>query len=190
MTEPFIDCTTLRGGHRIRSYVLGWLERLDYSGKLDRGWPAEELGALVWKKVERDFAAVWRGPIVANAPLAEVIATTMVEDYYSAYPTRRTTRFTVVGPLDDGAFRRCVLDFVHDLEEFEPSRLDGGPPAILEAFWQAVGEDPSRWEWRPELGPFVDDEEYARVVALAAVQEYFALQDRAAARDAATRKTS
>lgn len=182
MTEPFIDCTTLDGQRRIRGYVLGWLERLDYAGRLDRCWPAQDLAERVWERVEREFAAVWRGPIVENAHLSRVVATTMVEDYYAAYPVQRSHRYCLSGRLPDVTFRRCVLDFIQDLEEFEPAQLPRRPEAAADVFWSSVLEHPDRWGCRPERGPFVDDEGLASRVAVEVIREYFALQERAAAR--------
>jgi hypothetical protein len=182
MTEAFIDCTTLDGQKRIRSYVLGWLERLDYAGRLDRCWPACELGARVWDRVEREFAAVWTGPIVENRDLSRLVAEVMVEDYYTAYPTRRDSRYAVVGSLPDVTFRRCVLDFVHDLEEFEPERLPRRPEAAAAEFWSSVETNPDRWGCRPDRGPFVDDERCAKRVAVDVIREYFALRARVAER--------
>lgn len=178
MTDPFIDCTTMEGQRRIRGYVLGWLERLDYAGKLDRCWPPDELGCRIWERVEQEFSSVWPGPIVANVPLARVIAVSMVEDYFDAYPERRPTRYSVAGPLPDGEFRRCVLDFVHDLEEYEPACLPQLPELAAAAFWEAVAENPERWGCRPELGPLVDDVPRARMVAIDAIQSYFDLRRR------------
>lgn len=176
MTEPFIDCTTPRGLQRVRGYVLGWLERLDYAGKLQRSWPEAELGQRIWDKIEREFAAVWKGPVVANRPLAELISVSMVEDYFLAYPERRNSRYSVLGPLPDVAFRRCVLDYLHDLEEFEPAQVPARPELGADAFWDAVRTHPERWGCCAERGPFVDDEPLARRIALEVLHEYFAMQ--------------
>lgn len=178
MTEAFIDCTTLAGQRRIRDYVLAWLERLDYSGRLDRDWPAEELGARVWERVERDFAAAWRGPVVENGGLARVVATVMVEDYYAAYPQRRVFLYTVRGALPDVTFRRCVLDFVHDLEEYAPHELTPHPEAAADAFWAAVRARPERWGCRADPATFVDDEARAHRLSVEVIRDYFDLQAR------------
>lgn len=178
MTEPFIDCSARAGQRRIRDYVLGWLERLDYAGRLDRAWPAEELGARVWDRVERDFAAVWRGPVVENRALARIVATVMVEDYYAAYPFQRVFRYTVRGSLPDVTFRRCVLDFVQDLEEYEPHELEYHPEAAADAFWSAVRASPERWGCRADPTSFVDDEARARRLSVEVIRDYFDLQAR------------
>lgn len=184
MSEPFIDCTTLHGQRRIRSYVLGWLERLDYAGRLDRCWPEAELALRIWDRVEREYAVAWKGPVVENRPLARVIACTMVEDYYRAYPERRICRYSVAGVLPDVTFRRCVLDFIHDIEEFEAAALPVEPRAAADVFWAAVRATPERWGCRGDRGPFVDDEPRAWSVALEVIEEYFDLQSRLAARAA------
>lgn len=176
MKDAFIDCTTLEGQERIRRYVLGWMERLDYSGKLERSWPAEELACRIWNRVMREFSVAWKGPIVTNGPIAELIAVTMVEDYYAAYPERRRSRYTVAGPLSDAEFRRCVLDFVNDLEEYEPGQLSHRPEVTAELFWSTVERTPERWGCSTERGAFVDDERQAREVALLVIEEYFDLQ--------------
>jgi len=176
MHQPLIDSTTLEGQRRIRAFALCWLERLDYSRKLDRAWPAAELGNRLWARFEHEYAPHWRGPLVTNRPIAEIIATTMVEDYYEAYPERRASRYSVMGPLVDTPFRRCVLDFVHDLEEFEPAALPTSPLATAEMFWADVRANPERWDYDPEDGPFVDDEHHASLVALEALADYFALK--------------
>jgi hypothetical protein len=185
MNEPFIDCTTLEGQRRIRGYVLGWLERLDYGGRLDRAWPIDELANRLWERVEREFAAVWLGPVVENRALCRVVAETMVEDYYAAYPQRRSCRYSVMGDLPDVTFRRCVLDFVQDMEEYEPEALPRRPEAAAEEFWATVREHPDRWGCRPERGAFVDDERVARTLAVTVIREYFALQGRVAEQRAA-----
>jgi hypothetical protein len=185
MNEPFIDCTTLDGQRRIRGYVLGWLERLDYGGRLDRNWPVDELAARLWERVEREFAAVWLGPVVENRALCRVVAETMVEDYYAAYPRRRAFRYSVIGDLPDVTFRRCVLDFIQDLEEYEPEALPQRPEAAAEEFWATVRDHPDRWGCRPERGAFVDDERFARTLAVSVIREYFTLQGRVAERRAA-----
>jgi hypothetical protein len=185
MNAPFIDCTTLDGQRRIRGYVLGWLERLDYGGRLDRNWPVCELADRLWERVEREFAAVWLGPVVENRALCRVIAETMVEDYYAAYPERRASRYSVVGVLPDVTFRRCVLDFVQDVEEFEPAALPRRPEAAAEEFWSTVREHPDRWGCRPERGAFVDDELRARQLSVEVIRDYFALQLRVAEQRAA-----
>lgn len=176
MTEPFIDCTTLDGQRRIRTYVLGWLERLDYAGRLDRAWPAEELACRIWDRVVREFVPAWKGPIVTNHPLSQVVATTMVEDYFAAYPQRRETRYTVRGPLTDQEFRRCVLDFIHDLEDYEPGQLPSDAEGAAESFWASVRAHPERWGYAEDRGPLVDDEARAREVALEAIRDYYDLQ--------------
>ena len=160
MTDPFIDCTSLDGQRRIRGYVLGWLERLDYGGRLDRDWPVDELAC-------------------------RVVAETMVEDYYAAFPGRRGFRYSVTGPLPDVTFRRCVLDFIQDMEEYEPGALPPRADAAAEEFWSSVRADPDRWGVRPERGPFVDDEEQARELSVEVIREYHALRARVAARRAA-----
>jgi hypothetical protein len=180
-TTPFIDCTTLEGQRRIRAYILAWLERLDYSGRLERSWPPDELGPCIWDRVEREFSAVWRGPIVENRSLSRVVAVTMVEDYYAAYPQRRATRYTVSGFLPDVCFRRCVLDFINDLEEYEPACLEGGAEAMAALFWESVRDNPERWGCRPEHGPFIDDEVIARSVVLEVIHDHLVLRVRAAA---------
>jgi hypothetical protein len=179
MAEVFVDCTTLAGQQRIRSYVMGWLERLDYAGRLERAWPAEELARRIWERVRQDFEPVWDGPVVANLPLTVVVATAMVEDYFAAYPVRRAVRYAVRGPLPDDEFRRCVLDFVHDLEEFEPAALPESAEDAADAFWSTVRASPMRWGCRPERGPLVDDERRAREVAVEAIREYFDARRRA-----------
>jgi hypothetical protein len=178
MQESFIDSTVREGQARIGEYVLGWLERLDYAGKLDRAWPEEELAAVVWGRIERDFGAHWDGPVVTNRALAEVVATVMVEDYFASYPRRRASRYSVGGPLPDAGFRRCVLDFIHDLEEFAPAELPPRPETAAEVFWAEVRENPHRWGCSPGKGPFVDDEPRAREVAVEAIREYFHLRER------------
>ncbi|MBW3628588.1 MAG: hypothetical protein KY464_04745 [Gemmatimonadetes bacterium] len=185
MNDAFIDCTTLEGQRRIRGYVLGWLERLDYGGRLDRGWPVEELAGRVWDRVEREFAAVWLGPVVENRALCRVIAETMVEDYYAAYPARRCHRYSVLGDLPDVTFRRCVLDFIQDIEEYEPAALPRRPESAAEEFWATVREHPDRWGCKPERGDFVDDEPHARALSVEVIREYFALQGRVAEQRAA-----
>lgn len=180
MNDPFIDCTTLDGQRRIRGYVLGWLERLDYGGRLDRAWPMDELAGRLWERVEREFAAVWLGPVVENRALCRVIAETMVEDYYAAYPSRRAFRYAVVGALPDVTFRRCVLDFVQDLEEYEPAALPSRPESAADEFWATVRDHPDRWGCRTDRGPFVDDEPCARLLSVQVIREYFALQGRVA----------
>jgi hypothetical protein len=180
-TTPFIDCTTLEGQRRIRGYIQSWLERLDYSGRLERTWPPEELGCCIWDRVEREFSAVWRGPIVENRGLSRVIAITMVEDYFAAYSARRPTRYSVSGFLPDVCFRRCVLDFVNDLEEYEPGCLDGGAEAMAALFWDSVRETPERWGCRPEHGPFIDDELIGRSVVLEVIREHLELRTLVAA---------
>lgn len=174
--DVFVDSTTQEGVERIRGYALGWLERADYAGKLERGWPVEEIGRLLWARVEREFAPVWRGPVVSNRPLAQVIATSMVEDYFAAYPEKRTSRYAVSGALGDGSFRRCVVDFVHDLEEFDPGGVAEDPTVVAELFWDDVRVNPDRWGYDPERGPFVDDPQRARTVAEEAIREYFDLR--------------
>jgi hypothetical protein len=176
MHQPLIDSTTLEGQRRIRAFALCWLERLDYSRKLDRSWPATELGNRLWARFEHEYAPHCKGELVTNRPIAEILAISMVEDYYAAYPERRETRYTVTGPLDDAPFRRCVLDFVHDLEEFEPAVLPATPIAAAEMFWADVRANPARWDYDPEDGPFVDDEHYAGFVALEALNDYYALK--------------
>lgn len=178
MLEPFIDCTTLDGQRRIRGYVQSWLERLDYAGKLDRGWPARDLAERIWARVQRDFASAWAGPLVLNEPLTCVIASTMVEDYLDAYPERRATRYAVSGPLPDCDFRRCVLDFVHDLEEFEPAELPEAAERAAAAFWTAVEEHPEHWGYTPARGPLLDDPARARLVAQEAIRGYFQMRCR------------
>jgi hypothetical protein len=178
MEHPFVDSTTLQGQRRIREYVLGWLERLDYAGKLDREWPAEELGARIWARVLSEFRTAYKGPVVTNGPLAEVIATTMVEDYFAAYHQRRPCRYCVSGPLPDTDFRRCVLDFIHDLEEFEPECLPLLPEGAAAAFWQEIQERPHRWGYRADHGPLIDDPPRASEVALEAITEYYSLRSR------------
>ena len=185
MTDPFIDCTTLDGQRRIRGYVLGWLERLDYGGRLDRDWPVDELACRLWDRVEREFAAVWLGPVVENSALCRVVAETMVEDYYAAFPERRGFRYSVGGPLPDVTFRRCVLDFIQDMEEYEPGALPRRADAAAEEFWATVREHPERWGCRPERGDFVDDEISARDLSVEVIREYYALRARVAARRAA-----
>lgn len=182
MRDPFVDATTLAGQARIRGYALGWLERLDYSGKLEREWSADELGALLWRRIESEFAPVWEGDVVDNRALAEVIATSAVEDYFGAYPERRRCRYAVAGPLGDRAFRRCVADFVDDLEEFAPEGLPAAPEGVAERFWREVRAHPERWGYRPATGPFVDDEPLARTVALDEIRECYQLRARAAER--------
>jgi hypothetical protein len=179
MPEVFVDCTTWAGQQRIRTYVMGWLERLDYAGRLERGWPVDELAHRVWERVQQDFEPVWDGPIVDNVPLAVMVAAAMVEDYFAAYPERRRVRYAVRGPLPDHEFRRCVLDFVHDLEEFEPGSLPETPEDAAAAFWSTVAESPIRWGCSPERGPLVDDEPRAREVAVEAIREYFDTRRRA-----------
>lgn len=182
MKDAFIDCTTLEGQRRIREYVLGWMERLDYGGKLDRSWPVEELADRIWDRVLREFSVAWDGPIVTNGPIAALIALTMVEDYFAAYPCRRASRYSVAGPLTDAEFRRCVLDFIHDLEEYEPAELSHRPESAAEVFWDSVRQAPERWGCSPERGDFVDDEERAREVVLEAIEDYFNLQWKVARR--------
>lgn len=186
MMEPFIDCTRLEGQRRIRSYVLGWLERLDYAGRLDRSWPADALGQRVWERIDREYSVAWGGPVVSNQPLAAAIAATMVDDYYEAYPERRSCRYSVAGPLPDDTFRRSVLDFVQDLEEYEPTLLPGGARAAADAFWKAVHSSPERWGYRLDGGCFVDDEVRAKEVVVDVIEEYFALLVRAARRRSAS----
>ena len=176
MHQPLVDSTTLDGQHRIRAFALCWLERLDYSGKLDRGWPATELGNRLWARFEHEYAPHWQGPLVTNRMIAEVITTSMVEDYYDAYPQRRASRYAVTGPLEDTPFRRCVLDFVHDLEEFEAALLPATPLAAAELFWTDVRQNPQRWGYDPDDGPFVDDEHHAGYVALEVLCDYYALK--------------
>jgi hypothetical protein len=178
MTEAFIDCTTLAGQRRIRDYVQGWLERLDYAGRLDREWPPEELAARVWERVERDFAAVWPGPVVENRDLARVVATAMVEDYHAAYPVRRVFRYAVRGGLPDATFRRCVLDFLHDLEEYEPAELSRHPEVAASAFWSSVRTSPERWGVDGDPLTFVDDAPRAHHIAVEVIRDYFDLQAR------------
>lgn len=185
MTDVFVKATTIDDQQRIRQYVLAWVERLDYGEKLDRGWPADELGARVWHKVEQEFSAVWEGPVTDNRALAEVIATVAVEDYYAAFPARRGARYSVAGPLGDHAFRRCALDFVHDLEEFEPAALPGTPEEAAAMFWDDAHRNPARWGCTRDLGPLVDDEPRARQVAQETIGEYYAL--RRQLREAASR---
>jgi hypothetical protein len=185
MTEPFIDCTTLDGQRRIRGYVLGWLERLDYGGRLDRDWPVDELACRLWERVEREFAAVWLGPVVENRALCRVVAETMVEDYYAAFPERRGFRYSVAGPLPDVTFRRCVLDYIQDMEEYEPGALPRRPEAAAEEFWATVREHPERWGVRADRGDFVDDEIGARELSVDVIRVYYALRARVAARRAA-----
>lgn len=185
MNSPFIDCTTLDGQRRIRGYVLGWLERLDYGGRLDRDWPVCELADRLWERVEREFSAVWLGPVVENRALCRVIAETMVEDYYAAYPERRACRYSVVGDLPDVNFRRCVLDFIQDIEEFEPAALPRRAEAAAEEFWNTVRDHPDRWGCRPDRGAFVDDLAVARKLSVEVIREYFALQHRVAEQRAA-----
>ena len=184
MREAFIDSAERGGQQRIREYVLGWLERLDYGGKLERAWPPAELARVVWDKVERDFTAHWRGPVVSNRELARVVALVVVEDYFECYPHRRGSRYSVRGPLTDAAFRRCVLDYVHDVEEFSPSELSDDPAEVVAVFWAEVRENPHRWGCSPEKGPFVDDEATAHRVALEVVGEYYTLRSRVAAQRA------
>ena len=145
----------------------------------DVSWPADQLGDRIWERVERDFRAVLQAPVVLNAPLTRVIASTMVEDYFSAYPERRCTRYAVSGPLPDDEFRRCVLDFIHDLEEFEPAELPLAPEAAAAAFWCAIAEAPERWGYAHDRGPLVDDEDRAHHVAVDAIRGYFDLRWRA-----------
>jgi hypothetical protein len=180
MEHPFVDSTTLQGQRRIREYVLGWLERLDYAGKLDRCWPAEALGSRIWARILSEFRAAYKGPVVNNGPLAEVIAATMVEDYFAAYAERRPSRYCVSGPLPDTDFRRCVLDFIHDLEEFEPECLPPLPEAAAVAFWQEIRERPQRWGYRASNGPLIDDESRAHQVALEAIVEYYTMRSQLA----------
>lgn len=180
MDDPFLDSATREGQGRIREYVLGWLERLDYRGRLDRDWSADALGARIWRHVEGELAAHWPGSVVTSRDLAEVIAAAAVEDYFAAYPRRRPTRYAVAGPLPDAGFRRCVLDFVHDLEEFEPAALPATPEAVAAAFRAEVEANPERWGCSEERGPFVDDPERAARVAVETVREYFDLLRRAA----------
>lgn len=179
MSEPFLNATTLYGQERVRSYVLGWLERLDYAGRLDRAWPADELGRMIWERVERDFRPHCSGEVVSNRPIAEVIATVMVEDYYAAYPERRSSRYSVGGPFGDEAFRRCVLDFLHDLEEFDEPEAAAHPHRAADAFWEHVREHPQRWGCSGARGAFVDDEPRARGVVLETLLEYRELMRRA-----------
>ena len=178
IAQPFIDSACLDGQRRIRDYVLGWLERLDYAGKLDRSWPTCELANRIWARIVSEFESVCENPVVSNGPLAEIIAETMVEDYFAAYPERRDCRYAVAGPLPDCEFRRCVLDFIHDLEEFEPAHLPQYPEAAVTAFWNELHERPHRWGYVAGRGPLIDDERRARAVALEAITEYYALRER------------
>lgn len=180
MREAFVDSTTMEGQQRIRGYVLAWLERLDYAGDLERDEDPDVLGARLWEWVDREYAPVWKGEVVTNAPLARVIASTMVEDYLAAFPRRRASRYSVAGPLGDAEFRRCVLDFVHDLEEFEPESLPERPEAAADVFWSDVRENARRWGYDPARGPFVDDEFAAARVVLEAIRDYYALKAEAA----------
>lgn len=180
MHEPFLDSTTLEGQGRIREYVLAWLERLDYLDRLDRDWCADALGARIWSRVAEEFRAVWPGRVVTNTALAEVIASTMVEDYFAAYPQRRDSRYAVSGPLEDAGFRRCVLDFLHDLEEFEPAALPREAEDAAEVFWSEVRAHPERWGYSTDRGPFVDDPARARLVAVETIRQYFDLLRRVA----------
>lgn len=179
MREAFLDAGSAVGQARIRSYVLGWLERLDYSDRLERCWPAAELAGAIWERVERDFAHHWVGPVVSNAPLARVIAETAVDDYLAAYPAARDCRYAVGCPLGDASFRRCVLDFLHDLEEFGPEELSADADEAALAFWREVRESPHRWEYSPQRGPFVDDEVRARRVVRETIEEWHELRERA-----------
>lgn len=172
MREAFIDSTTLEGQHRIRSYVTAWLARLDYARKLQRAWSASELGGLVWTRIEQQYAAGWDGPVVTNRGLATVIATVAVEDYFATYPERRASRYAVRNPVEEGEFRRCVLDFVHDLEEFEPAELPDDPEEVVAAFWRDVRAHPDRWGYSERRGPFVDDEARAGEIATETVRAY------------------
>jgi len=174
--QPFVDSTVRDGQQRIRGYVVGWLERLDYSGKLDRAWSAEELGSRIWERIRGDYSTHLRGTSVAtNDDLARVIAVAAVEDFFSTYPERRPYRYSVAGPLGSDPFRRAVLDFVHDLEEFEPASLPDTAAAAAEMFWADVQGSPRRWGYDPDRGPFVDDEGRARRVALEVMHDYFGL---------------
>jgi hypothetical protein len=176
MSDTFVEATTLSGQHRIREYVLAWIERLDYADRLDRAWPADELGARIWYKVEQEFSAVWTGGVTDNRALAEVIAAVAVEDYYTVFPQRRACRYVLDGPLGDHTFRRCAIDFVHDLEEYEPALLPACPDEAARMFWDDASRDPGRWGCRPHLGPLVDDEPLARDVAREAIREYYTLR--------------
>jgi hypothetical protein len=177
MSDVFVDATTLPGQQRIREYVIAWLERLDYSEKLDRSWPADELGARIWNRVDQEFAAVWDGPVTDNRAIAEVIATIAVEDYYEAVPQRLGVRFSVSSPFGDASFRRCALDFVHDLEEYEPNALPTTAEEVAEMFWHDVHANPDRWGCKATLGPLVDDEGRAREIATETIREYFTLRE-------------
>lgn len=174
MRDAFIDSTTLEGQHRIRSYVTSWLARLDYAGKLQRTWSPDELGGLVWERIEQQYRAGWEGPVVTNRAIAEVIASIAVEDYFTVYPQRRASRYAVANPVEEGEFRRCVLDFVHDLEEFEPGSWPAEAEEVVRAFWSEVRAHPDRWGYSARRGPFVDDEERAHAVALETVRGYAA----------------
>jgi hypothetical protein len=176
MPDVFVASTTLQGQSRIREYVLAWLERLDYSGKLERSWPAEALGERIWHRVETEFAAVWDGPVTDNRMLAEIVAAAAVEDYYGAFPDRRGFRYVVHSPLGDAAFRRCALDFVHDLEEYEPAAMPTSPERAAELFWLDARSNPARWGCRADLGPLVDDESRAEEVVVETMREYYALK--------------
>lgn len=180
MQDPFLDSTTMEGQLRIREYVLRWLERLDYGDRLDRTWSPDDLGTLIWTRVAQEFGAFLPGRVVTNTALAEVIAATMVEDYFAAYPERRPSRYSVAGPLMDSGFRRCVLDFLHDLEEFEPAALPEDVREAADVFWYEVRTFPQRWGYSVDQGPFVDDQRRAEEVALETIRNYFDMLRRAA----------
>ena len=175
-SDPFLDSTTLEGQQRIRSYILAWLERLDYAGKLNRGWSADELGAVLWERIRQEYSPHWDGALVSNEELARVIAATMVEDYFASYPQRRPSRYSVAGPFGDASFRRAVADFIGDLEDFEAAHLPSSPDDVAAMFWEDVASHPKRWGYDVERGPFVDDETVARRIAREAARDYYALR--------------
>jgi hypothetical protein len=168
----FVDSTTMEGQRRIRGYALALLERVDYHGKLERDWSEEALGRFVWERIRKEYASAWNGVFVSNEDLAVVIAITMVEDYYVAYPDQRQSRYAVSGPLPDVTFRRCVVDYLNDLEEFEPMLATGGIGEVAALFWKDVEAHPARWGYAATIGPFVDDRERAEAVAQEAIREY------------------
>ena len=177
MSDCFVDSTTMEGQRRIRAYALAWLERLDYADRLERAWDADELGQLLWERIDREFAPLWDGPVTRNRALAEVLCATMVEDYFSAYPQPRPSRYSVRDAFGDAVFRRCATDFIDDLDEYEPALLPADPAAAADLFWADVRVRPERWGYDPRRGPFVDDEAHARIVALEAITDYYALRD-------------
>lgn len=177
MTDCFVDSTTMEGQGRIRAYALAWLERLDYADRLEREWDADELGTMLWARIDHEFAPLWDGPVTCNRALAEIICAAMVEDYFAAYPEPRASRYSVRDDFGDSVFRRCATDFIDDLDEYEPALLPTDPAAAADLFWADVRVRPERWGYDPKRGPFVDDEAFARQVALEAITEYYALRD-------------